>query len=144
MLNEVRENLKQAMRNREMLKMNVFRSLITNIEVKEKEGKIIDEVEFQRTVKKMISQHEESLEAFRNVNREDLVLEEMAKIKILELYLPEMLSETQIIEITTDICDELSKSNDFNIGNAMKKIRDEYGTVMDMKIASQIVKNYTQ
>lgn len=142
MLTEVRENLKQAMRDREMLKTSLYRSLIANVEVNEKQGKTIDEVEFQRIVKKMISQHEESIEAFENGGREDLIIEERAKIKLLEQYLPEMLTHAQITDIVVDTCVKLDYAGEFNIGNVMKQLREEYATVMDMKLASEIVKNY--
>jgi uncharacterized protein YqeY len=50
-------------------------------------------------VKRLVKQRKDSIEQFKKGNREDLVKVEEAELKILEVYLPQMMSKDEILKI---------------------------------------------
>ncbi|MCK5286007.1 MAG: GatB/YqeY domain-containing protein [Candidatus Pacebacteria bacterium] len=101
---QIREELKESMRNHEETRLLVLKSLLsgfTNELVasgKTPQDEITDELALT-VIKRAVKQRKDSIEQFKKGGREDLVVIEEAELEILGKYLPEMMSEEKIKEI---------------------------------------------
>lgn len=95
---KINEDLKAAMKEKDALKLQTIRSIRALILEFEKSGvgrELSPEDEL-----KMLSQaakkRQESIEQFRNAGRNELADKEEAELKIIQTYLPQQLTETEI------------------------------------------------
>jgi uncharacterized protein len=75
----------------------------------------LSETDIQDVVKKQVKSHKESVEAFTNAHRDDLVSKEQAQLDILEKMLPAEISDSELKAILT----EVAKSGEPNFGKLM-------------------------
>ena len=102
---QVTEDMKGAMRERDAVRLGALRLLLSamrNLEVARTDPKHeryhapVTEEDLVRVVEKELKQRQDSIEAFRQGKREDLVAKEEAEIAILKPYLPQQLSRDEI------------------------------------------------
>lgn len=88
----INRDLKDALRNKEELKVSVFRMFLSAMANKEiellKKTQGLSEEEEEQVLKKEIKNRKKSIDAFRQGGREDLVQKEEKEKEILEKYLP--------------------------------------------------------
>ena len=90
-------DMKAAMRDREVVRLETIRLLRAAIQRKELDEQIqLDDQGVLQIIQKMVKQCTDAAEQFTNGNREDLADKERANIAILETYLPEPLSAHEI------------------------------------------------
>jgi len=137
---KISEDLKQAMKERNEIKTRVLRllnSAIKNFEV-EKMGIATDD-EVEKIILKEMKKRQESIQAYKNANREDLAAEEEEELEILKEYAPKMLSEKEIREIVKKTIDEINATpKDF--GKVMKEVMAKVKGKADGSLVSKVVK----
>ncbi|MCK4918550.1 MAG: GatB/YqeY domain-containing protein [Candidatus Pacebacteria bacterium] len=146
---QIREELKEAMKNKEETRLLVLRSLLSGFtnELVASGKTPQDEVEDSlalNVIKKAVKQRKDSVEQFKKGGREDLVKIEEAELNILEKYLPEMLSKDKIKEIAeakkleTGVNDKLKIG--ILIGAVMGEIKN-MGEEADGSIVKKIIED---
>lgn len=136
MKNEIKNSLKIAMLAKDTVKISTLRSIITKITEAEKvNGSELNEESIIKVIDKLSKQREESISLYQKGGRIDLVEAEEKELKILKEYLPEKFS----YEKTKEIVSELISSGVNNMGSIMKEL-NQYGNLVDKKIASTIIK----
>ncbi len=97
---KIREDLKKSMLARDEMKTTVLRSVIATLSsealTKGKSTDTFPDEDFNAVVRRLVKQRKDSIEQFRNGNREDLAKNEEAEMKILETYLTKMMSKKDI------------------------------------------------
>lgn len=93
---QLAEELKQALKAQDRLKLEVVRFLLAEIKNVEIDAGPLDEAGVQQVVRRQIKQIKEAREQFAQGGRVDLVQAEEAKLALLERYLPEALSESEL------------------------------------------------
>ena len=73
-------------------------------------------------IAKEARQRQESLEAFKQGNRQDLVAQEEAALAVLGEYLPEQISRDEIIEAARRVIDEVGAQGPGDKGKVMPKL----------------------
>ena len=136
----IEEGLKKALKERDNVRLSLFRMLLTAIKNKEVE-KIgaISEDEFFALVKTSIKQHVESIESFKKGKRDDLVEKEEKELEILKEFLPSQLTEEEIsreIELTIE---EVGAKTQKDMGKVIKSILGKYPGKVDGKLLSEMV-----
>ena len=92
------DDMKTAMRAKDKKKVGTIRLLtaaIKQIEVDER--KELSDADVVSIVTKMVKQRKDSAEQYTKADRQDLVDQEVYEISVLENYLPEQLSESEIV-----------------------------------------------
>ncbi len=84
--------------------------------------KELGEDDVLQVINKQAQQRRESIEAYKSAKREDLVDKEQAELDIIVLYLPEPLSETEVMQIIEETITELGASGPQDMGKVMGKI----------------------
>ena len=93
----VTEDMKAAMRARDSARLSTIRLLLAAIKQREVDERVeLDDAEVVAVIDKMIKQRRESIAQFDAGKRPDLVAAERAEIDLLQGYLPQRLSETEI------------------------------------------------
>lgn len=136
MKTKINEQLKSAMKNKDADRLSVLRGIISKITEAEKvSNTTLSDDEIIKTIQKLAKQREESINLFRQGNREDLALAEEFQLSVLKEYLPQMMSESEVRTAVKTAIDNGAS----NIGALMKEL-NQYGNLLDKKIASQIAK----
>ena len=113
-------DMQDAMRSKDSEKLNAIRLLQSSIKQKEVDDRVeIDDTMIFNIIEKMLKQRRDSIEAFKNANRNDLVAKEEFEVKLLQTYMPEPLSS-----------EDVEKEIDSAIKAADAKSMKDMGTVM--------------
>lgn len=142
LLKKLKSDLIISMKEKNVLKKEVLTLVIGNYQLQEKElKKELTEIEGLNILSKEIKQLEESLSYAKMANKENLIKEYENKIQYLKEYLPTMMSESEIRIFISEKIKELSLDTS-NIGILMKNIKPLLNGKADMKIVSQIIKEF--
>lgn len=138
-------DLKTAMKQKELTRKNVItmiRSSVKQIEVDER--KEISDDDVLKIIKKQVKQRKDSLEAFQNGGRDDLVDQTKEEIALLEAYLPTPLSEEELCQLVQKAIDKTGASTMKEMGAVMTMVMADSGGKADGKLVSQMVRQKLQ
>src|SRR5512136_2854945 len=94
------EEMKRAMKSNDKVRLSTIRMIRTSVKNKEIDlRKKLDDDEIIRVIQGMVRKSEESIEQFKAGGRADLVEKESNELEILKSYLPQSLSQEEIIKI---------------------------------------------
>ncbi|MGB3564276.1 MAG: GatB/YqeY domain-containing protein [Thermoanaerobaculia bacterium] len=94
---QIEQDLTAAMKAREKERVSTLRLLLTAIKNERiRLGEDVDEATFLHLVQKAIKQRQDSVEQYRQGNREDLATKEEREAEILAVYLPPPVGEDEI------------------------------------------------
>lgn len=131
------EEMKQAMKSGQKVKLEVIRMLrsrIKNVEIDEGE---LDDAGVQKVVVKQIKQWKDALEDYKRGGREDLVEETEQKIEFLEVYLPKQMSEEELRQVIEKV---KAESGIEQAGPLIGKVMQAVGTQADGSKVAQLVR----
>lgn len=134
-----------AMKEREAgkLRLSVIRmvkSAIKNLEIDHK--KELTEEEVLGVLMKEVKQRKDSVEEFKKGNRPDLVEATEAEIVILQEYLPEPMTETEIEELVKEVIQETGAQSKKDMGKVMGLLTARTKGRADGKVLNQIVQKF--
>lgn len=139
---KLKEDLKQAMKDKDTIKKGVLQLVITAINNAAKVKKAdLEESEMLALIQKELKQTNEALEMFKKGNRDDLVKESEIKVQILNSYLPKQMDETEIESV---IRKALAENTISNKGELMKIIMPIFKGKADGKLVNQVVSKIYQ
>jgi len=135
------EEMKQAMRSGDKLRLSTIRMIRAALKNKEIEvRKKLDEEEIFRVIQGMLRRGEESVEQFRTGGRMDLVEKETKEMEILKSFLPQSLSQEEILTVIDQSIQEIQASSLKDLGKVMKSVMSKLGGKADGKLVNQWVK----
>ncbi len=142
---QIMADLKQAMKDKDQDKLRVLRSLKAKLqerEISERKGgeATLSNEQVVEVVMKAAKQRKESIEQFGSGGRDDLVENEEKELKIIESYLPEMLSEEEIRDIAQKKIKELGAGSVADMGKVMGVMMKELKGQADGSLISKVVK----
>lgn len=140
MKNKVNNDLKSAMKNREMLRLDTIRLVKKNIQELETSvghnGEATD-AEVLKIITKLVKQGKDSAEQYKSAGRMDLYDREMEQVVILEEYLPKQMTDD---EISVEINKVMAETGSTNMGILMKELNTRLAGRADGKTISRILK----
>ena len=114
------EDLKQAMRDRNVARRDVLRYLKSEIHNQEiASQKTLDDDGIQAVLVKQAQQRRDSIEAFRDAGRSDLVDNEETGLAIVMEYLPQQMSPDEIKELALAVVEEVGAAGPGDMGKVM-------------------------
>lgn len=140
------DDLKQAMKARDQLRMDAIRMVKAALQNKEIElKKELDEAEMSRVLIFLVKQRKEAAEQYQKGKREDLADKELKEILIIEAYLPKALSQEQIVQIVEDVIRESGPVTMKDMSKVMKAVMAKLaGQAVDGKQLSDLVRSKLQ
>ncbi|HOO56449.1 MAG TPA: GatB/YqeY domain-containing protein [bacterium] len=123
LLDDVMNDLKQAMKDKDTVALNTLRSIKSAVEYKKAEaGKDPEEGEILQVIQKEAKKRKDSIAQFRQGNREDLAEKEEAELKIIEKYLPAEMSDAELEEIVKKVIADVGAGSKKEIGKVMSQL----------------------
>lgn len=132
------EDLKVAMRAKDEVARDTLRMLRSDIGKQELDG-ALDEAAELEILLRAVKTRRDSVTAYEDGGRQDLVDRELAEIAIIERYLPKALSEDDAKVAIESIIAEVGATTKRDMGKVMKAIKAKYQGEIDGKLASRIV-----
>ena len=118
------DDLKQAMRGGDEVKRSVIRLVIAAIKNAEiaRQASLEDDSDILGILAKEARQRHESIEAFKQGDRQDLVAQEEAELAILSEYLPEQMTPEEIRGVARQVIEEVEAQGIGDKGKVMSRI----------------------
>tara|TARA_B100000586_G_scaffold19735_1_gene13096 strand:- start:205 stop:660 length:456 start_codon:yes stop_codon:yes gene_type:complete len=138
---KIQGDLIQFMKAGEKDKVDIIRFALSFINTEEKDKqKSLTDSETLQVLKKVIKRNQESFEQFSKASRNDLAEKEKKEMEIIKQYLPEEISENEIIEAVKKSITQCDANSIKDMGRVMAEIKKNYGDSVDMSIVSKHVK----
>ena len=145
MVEKLKNDMIEAMKNKEKERLTVIRMVKAGMDQEhiDRKREINDELLID-VVSKQVKMREESILEFEKGNREDLIEKTKKEIEILKAYLPEQLSESEVVEEIEKIFAEVKPESVKDMGKVMKEATAKLRGRADMKKVSEIIKSKLQ
>jgi len=138
---QISEDMKTAMRAKDMQKLGVIRLLQAAIKQREVDERIeLDDVAVVGVVEKMLKQRRDSIAAFEGANRMDLADQEKFEVSVLQAYLPAQLSEEEINAIIAKVIADTSAAGAKDMGKVVGAVKPLVAGKADMAKVSGLIK----
>ncbi|HVQ06531.1 MAG TPA: GatB/YqeY domain-containing protein [Burkholderiaceae bacterium] len=137
----ITEDMKEAMRAKQAERLLTIRMLLAACKQKEVDERItLDDAAVIGIVDKLIKQRKDSVAAFSQAGRTDLVNKETAEIAVLEAYLPQRLDAAQIAAEVARIVAQTGAAGPGDMGKVMGAAKAQLAGKADMALVSTAVK----
>jgi uncharacterized protein YqeY len=118
---QINEDMKSAMRAKETERLGTIRLLMAAIKQREVDERItLDDAAVVGVLDKMVKQRKDSIAAFAQAGRDDLVAKETAEMAVLQAYLPQRLSEAEVAAEVAAVVAELGGATALGPGDMGK------------------------
>ncbi|MFC0270056.1 GatB/YqeY domain-containing protein [Metabacillus herbersteinensis] len=141
LLERLNQDMKQAMKNKEKDKLSVIRMVkasLQNEALKQRNNELSEELELT-VLSRELKQRKDSLQEFKNADRIDLVDKTQAEINILNEYMPEQLSEEEVLQIVNEAIAEVNASSKAEMGKVMAAIMPKVKGKADGNLVNKLV-----
>lgn len=141
--NRLANDLKEAMKAKDQLRMDVIRMIKAALLNKEIElKKNLDDAEMSKVMTTLVKQRREAVEQYQKANRADLAEKEIKEIAIIESYLPKAASAEDIARAVEAALQETGATSMKEMGAVMKAAMAKLtGLTVDGKQVSELVKS---
>ncbi len=137
----IQDDMKSAMRAKDAERLSTIRMLLAAMKQREVDERIVlDDAAVVGIVDKLIKQRRDSIAAFQQAAREDLVAKETAEVAVLQAYLPARLSADEVTAAVAAIVAELGASGPGDMGKVMAAAKARLGGNAEMAQVSAAVK----
>ena len=140
----ITDDMKAAMRAKDADRLLVIRGLLAACKQREVDERIVlDDAAVVAIVDKLVKQRKDSITAFEQGGRADLVAKEQAELTVLEAYLPQRLSADEVAAGVAALVAELGAGQEIgpgDMGKVMGAAKARFAGKADMGMVSAAVK----
>ena len=137
----ITDDMKTAMKAGDKDRLKVVRLILAAVKQVEVDQRIeLDDAAILSVLDKMVKQRRDSIEQFQKGRRDDLVQIELAEIAVLENYLPEQLSETELDALIEQAIASTGAESIRDMGRVMGQIKNKAAGRADMGAVGARVK----
>ena len=141
LITQIQDHVKDAMKAGDRLKLSTLRMLVAAIKQKEIDTRSdISDDDIISIIEKQMQQRLEAAEQYEAAGRNELFEKESQEAEILKAYLPEKMGEEEVKEMIEKIISEMGGITMKEMGNVMSALKNQAGSKIDMKLASQMVR----
>jgi uncharacterized protein len=139
--NRIREDLREAMKNKDDGRVSTLRMIIASMQnavIEKKQDKLNDD-DISAIISRQLKQRAESIESFKKAGRNDLVEKESAESGILKQYLPPQADTAEIERIVREVISQTGAASKSDFGMVIKLCMQKLKGRADGKNVSSIV-----
>ena len=146
MLREELQNcLKEAMKSRDIQTVNAVRLIIAGQKEKDVEarGKGLaqaSDADLLAMMQTMIKQRKESIQIYKEGNRQDLADKEQGEIDVISRFLPKQLNADEMKAVIQKAIADTGAAGIKDMGKVMAALKTQYAGQMDFGAASAVIK----
>jgi uncharacterized protein len=138
---QLKEDLKTAMREKEVVKRDSIRAINTMIkQIEVDERREIDDEEVIKLIQRGIKQREEAITQYSAASRDDLVQKEQEQVDIFMLYLPAQINDVELESGMKEIISQTGAASMKDMGKVMGVATKKFAGVADGKRINEMVK----
>ena len=130
----IAEEIKNAMKSGDKLRVSVLRMMQADIINVEKSGKEFKQIDIIRGYAKKLKK---AIEEYERLHLQDKIMSFNAELKIVEEFLPKQMSDEELKKVVIELLDS-EKPGD--MGMAMKLVMGKYKEIADGKKVQALVK----
>lgn len=141
MREKILNDLKEAMKNKDKERLTVIRMIKGAMQMEElKLKRECNDDEIIGIIAKQIKTRKESVAEFTKAGREDLVEQTQKEIDLLTTYMPEQLSEEEVLKEIDKAFQEVNPSSMKDMGKLMGLLTPTLKGKTDMSMVSKIIR----
>ncbi|KIF81050.1 GatB/YqeY domain-containing protein [Noviherbaspirillum autotrophicum] len=138
---KINEDMKAAMRAKDMAKLGTIRLLTAAMKQKEVDERIeLTDAHVLAIIEKMIKQRKDSISQFEAGGRQDLADNEKAEMAVLSVYMPAAMSEAEIQSEVNAAVAATGAAGPQDMGKVMAVLKPKLAGRADMTAVSGLVK----
>lgn len=143
---QINDDLKEAMKSGDKLKLETLRSLRASIIEFSKNGtgKELAEEDAQKILLNAAKKRKDAIEMYQQAGRQDLLEKEQAELAIIASYLPEQLTEEQVLTMLRGLISQLGAEGPKDMGKVMGVAMKELRGKADGTLVQQCLKSLLQ
>lgn len=131
-----------AMKSGDKERLKIIRLMTSSMKQIEVDERIeLDDARVIAILDKMVKQRRESIAQFKTAGRDDLVKQETFEIDIIQEFLPQALSEEEIVSIVNQAIEQTSASSIKDMGKVMGLVKPQIIGRADMGEVSGRIKS---
>jgi len=141
---QIMEAMKTAMKAKDSIALQALRAVKSAILLAQTESGATEALSEEAEVKllqKLVKQRKDSAQVYSEQGRNDLAEPELAEAAVIEKFLPEQLSESEVRQIVAGIIDQTGAESMKDMGKVMGMANKEMAGRADGKTISTIVKD---
>ena len=141
MKNKIMSDLVSAMKSQDKETLSVLRMVKGAIQLEEinKKQELSDD-DVIAVLSKQIKTRKESIAEFEKANRVDLIEQATKEIEILNKYMPEQLSEEEVIKVIEEAFQNIKPTSQSDMGKLMGYVNPKLKGKADMSFVSKTIK----
>lgn len=121
--------------------LNAIKSAVLYEEIASKKREAgLSDAEIENVIAREVKKRKESASIYLENNRKEAADQELKEAAIMEEYLPEKISEAELIKKIDDKIKELEVSDIKGMGKVIGALKSEFGSAVDGKLLSDKVK----
>ena len=142
MREKILNDIISAMKSKDKEKLSTLRLLKGAMQLEEINKKSeLNDADLINLIAKQIKTRKESIAEFKNANRQDLVEKTEKEIEILSEYMPEQLTEEEVIKIIEEAFNEVKPTSMKDMKQMMAYLNPKLKGKADMGFVSKQIKN---
>ena len=135
------EDLKQSMKDRNVVRKNVVQMVRAAIlQIEKDKGITVEDDKILEIIAKEVKTKKDALKDFEKAQRQDLIDQTNQEIEILQEYLPKQLSKEEIKVEVEKIISEIGATTMKDMGAIMKEAKTKMGASADGKTINEVAK----
>lgn len=142
LLDKIKNDLVASMKSKDAFSLNVIRMVKASIQMEaiNKKRDLTDE-EIISVIEKQIKMRKDAIVEFEKGNRSDLVEQNTKEIELLQKYMPEQLSEEEVLNIILEAFKKINPTSSKDMGLIMKEVTPKLKGRTDMSKVSAIIRD---
>jgi uncharacterized protein YqeY len=137
----ITEDMKAAMRAKDAPRLGAIRLLQAAIKQREVDERIeLDDTQVIEAIEKMLKQRRDSISQYEAANRHDLADVEKFEVSVLQSYLPQPLTEAEIVELLDKAIADTGASGVKDMGKVVAAVKPQVVGRADMGKVSGLIK----
>lgn len=138
-------DLKASMKAKDTVKKSTVTMIRAAILQVEKDNKVeLGDAEIQEIIAKQMKQRRDALDEFKKAERDDLIAQTEAEMRVIEAYLPKQLTQEEIEAIVDETIKETGAESAKDMGKIMGALMPKVKGLADGKLVNQIVRDKLQ
>ena len=139
------DDVKVAMRAQDKERLGTLRLISAAIKQREVDERIqLDDTHVLAVLDKMAKQHRDSIAQFESAGRHDLVKKEQSELAVVTSYLPQALSESEVVDLIKAAIAETGAASAKDMGKVMGILKPKVQGRFDMGKVGGMVKEALQ
>lgn len=141
----IQSDMYKAMKSSDKFKASTLRVALAKLKDKKIEKREdLNQNEEIKIIQNLVKQRKEAADIYEKNDRSELMKNEMDELKILSMYLPQMMSEQELNELIKEVISDVGATSMSDMGKVMPEVMKRSKGKADGKMTQTIVSNILQ